>query len=144
MGISRQSPRAFFDSSKEMVIADNGAIPAYDGSRLQYVRPMNTKIAFSSSDIPGKVSWNPGHTSATFMHSMHCYPVVTIITDESMVVNPDIFVLSGTSFRLDFNAVMSIPDEHPWTCVISYGAAYSDDPEDSTMRLYPDGDQERY
>ena len=118
---SRTVPRSLFDSSKEIVIATNNALPSYNGHQLQYVRPGNEKIAFSSSDITGKVSWNSGHTKATFTHGLNCIPIVTVLDEDNELVFPTVAVIDGTSFTIDFKTEMSIEAASPWTCVVTYG-----------------------
>lgn len=127
MPTPRQSPYSFFDPSKEMVIATNGVLPAYDGGNLQFVKPAATRIEFSSLDITNVLSWDSEHSKATFTHTMNCYPIVTVLDDAGQQVYPNVVIVSGTSFILDFETTMNIQSNSPWTCIITYGCGYGQD-----------------
>lgn len=71
----REMPRRLFDGSKEYVIAENGVLPLYDGSRLINIKPASTKIFFTSENSE-YVIWDQEKESAVFTHGLNCVPVV--------------------------------------------------------------------
>ena len=125
MSIAREQPRRPFDPSKEYVMATNSRLPVYDGSLLVGVRPVSVKLLITQSGSE-YVTWSDDHTFLMVTHSLNCVPIVTVIDENGMVVTPHVEILSGTSFVLDFEAVMTIDANHPWICIVGYGADYTE------------------
>jgi len=94
-----------------------------DGSKLYNIKPPFYVIDFTDSNSAG-VTWNSAHTEATFTHTLNCYPIVTVYTGDGELVQPVVVVLSGNSFKLNFENGHQLGNE-TWHCVINYGCAYS-------------------
>lgn len=117
----RFNDASFFDGS-HAVKANGTVIQPYDGSLLYNIRPAFEKVELT---IEGgeNVSWEGG--VATVTHSLGCYPVVAIYDSDGELVYPNLTVLSGTSFSLDFQTdYCPIQDNETWICVILFGAVY--------------------
>ena len=115
-----------FDPSKSIVVAESNRLPAYDGSRLYNIKPSSMKMDISTTDVQGSITWNSGHTQVTITHSMHCYPIVTVLNGDSQIVTVDVTYSSADAFVIDFGVEMSIPQNEPWTCLMTYGCGYGD------------------
>ena len=115
-----------FDPNKQIVIADNSKLPAYDGSRLYNIRPASMKIEIHGNDIADKLRWNESHSAVTVTHGMECYPIVTVLNSESQIVNPEITYVSNMEFEMDFSCAIQIPDGSPWTCLLTYGCQFGE------------------
>ena len=114
-----------FFGGKEVVLAEgNEFTRPLDGSKLYNIKPPFYIIDFTNGNS-ANVTWNAGHTQATFTHTMNCYPVVTVYTADGELVYPVVTVLNGNSFKLDFEKENLLGNE-TWHCVINYGSAYSD------------------
>ena len=141
MRTTRETLRHLFDNSKEYVVATNSRLPVYDGSLLVGVRPVSVKLLLTQSGSE-YVTWSQDHKAATITHSLACVPVVTVIDGSGKVVTPDVEVLSGTSFKLDFDVAIAIEANHPWICIIGYGAEYTDGQTIPAMPRVIDGPAE--
>ena len=126
--MSRQNGLHFFDASKEAVIAKDGAITQpFDGSKLYNLKPASIIVKFTRNNSTG-VSWSSanGTTVATITHSLNCYPIVQVYDDNGLQVYPNIIIVSGTEFKLDFcEPTNPVPVGKTWTCTITFGADYS-------------------
>ena len=127
--MSRQNGLNFFDPLQEVLLASDGVIEnPYDGSRLYNLKPASIIVKFTKNNSTG-VSWSyENNTSvATITHSMNCYPIVQVYNDNGLQVYPNIIIVSGTVFKMDFcEPTNPIPDNKTWTCTITFGAEYSD------------------
>ena len=121
----RQSSLSFFDISKQLVVAQNNKLPALDGSGLTCIKPVSTRIWFTTENSDN-VIWDEDHTQATVSHGMGCFPIVTVYDDSNNQVCPDIILLDGLSFIMDFGEEVYIPSEEKWCCVVSYGSDFGD------------------
>lgn len=126
--MSRQNGLHFFDPSKEALLAKDGVIEnPYDGSRLYNLKPASIIVKFSKNNSTG-VSWSYANNTsvATITHSMNCYPIVQVYDESGLQVYPNIIIVSGTEFKLDFcEPTNPIPDNATWTCTVTFGAEYS-------------------
>lgn len=126
--MSRQNGLHFFDASKEAVIAKDGSISEpLDGSKLYNLKPASIIVKFSKNNSTG-VSWSYANDTsvATITHSMNCYPIVQVYDESGLQVYPNIIIVSGTEFKLDFcEPTNPIPDNETWTCTVTFGAEYS-------------------
>ncbi len=114
----------YFDDSKELLTAKNNVIEkAFDASRLYNVKPASVTIPFTSSDDAPTVVWGE-HGTVTFTHALNCYPIVQVYNAEGVLVYPEVAILSGTSFMLNFDADNSIGENETWKCTVTYGAEY--------------------
>jgi len=127
--MARQNGLTFFDGSKEAVIAKDGIISKpFDGSKLYNLKPASLIVKFTKNNSTG-VSWSSanGTTVATFTHSMNCYPIVQVYDADGLQVYPNVIIVSGTEFKLDFGEPTNpIPAGKTWTCTVTFGAEYSD------------------
>ena len=121
----RQSSLSFFDISKQLVVAQNNKLPALDGSGLTCIKPVSTRIWFTTENSDN-VIWDEDHTQATVSHGLGCFPIVTVYDDSNNQIYPDIILLDGLSFIMDFGEEVYIPSDQKHCCVVSYGSAFGD------------------
>lgn len=122
----RQHEFKYFDSSRTIVDAkDNVISKPYDGSKLYNIKPASVVVAFSMEGSEN-ATWNDDST-VTLTHSLNCYPIVQVYSADGTQVYPEITIISGTSFKLDFSFSNPIPYNETWICTITYGAEYGTD-----------------
>lgn len=120
----RFNDASFFDGS-HAVKAYGTTIQPYDGSLLYNIRPAFERVELTSTNSEN-VSWEGD--VATITHSLGCYPIVAIYDSNKEIVYPNLTVLSGTSFSLNFQTqYCPIQDNETWICVILFGAVYGPD-----------------
>ena len=114
----------YFDSSRTVVDAkDNVISKPYDGSKLYNIKPASVIVAFSMENSEN-ATWNQDNSIVTLTHSLNCYPIVQVYNANGTQVYPEITIMSGTSFMLDFSYPEPIPENETWKCTITYGAEY--------------------
>ena len=122
--MSRVNSLTFFDNTKELVIAQNGVLPIYNGMRLQNVKPANTKFSFYTANN-SHLSWlENGHQKCEVTHTMNCYPIVSVLNNLGEQLYPTINVVDGQTFTMDFGCELEISQDAPWICIITYASEY--------------------
>lgn len=114
----------FFKPDTEVVLAESHVISKpFDGSKLYNLRPPFYALDFTDQDSAA-VEWNETHTEATFTHAMNCYPVVSVFNANREQVQPTVTILTGNSFKLNFQTAHLLGNE-TWHCIINYGGEFT-------------------
>ena len=141
--MSRFNELSLFNGDKRVVVAENGVLSLYNGMRLQNVKPVNTKFTFYCDDnshvkweregveFPFPENWS-GNAQLLYRrcevhHTMNCYPLVTIVDQNGEQMFPNISVVNGNLFTMDFGEPVSIDENSPWTCIIGFASEYGND-----------------
>lgn len=131
--MARFNKVTYFNGKEVVLSKDNAFDKPLDGSNLYNVRPPFYVTEFTNGNS-ALVTWNSSHTQATFTHTLNCYPIVSVFNASKEQVFPNLTILSGNSFKLDFAEANALGNE-TWACVINYGGEYGNNGDSYAEQL---------